>query len=242
MAARRTIVWTVLIAMHAGAAIAAAQGVDPALDRCAGDTRDRLRFIEEHLDSKQTYAQRWSIGWNSVYTVGIVFEGARAGFADDRGDRADHIVSAVKSSVGLAEGLLRPPPQRLGTRELRDLPTSTPDECAARLARAEEILRENAADSKEQRFGWKAHAGNLALNLAGALVLAEGFGDESAAWQSGALGFVVGEGRIWSYPWHAPGALAEYERRFPASGLPPTPETTWRLESWGGGARLVVSY
>jgi hypothetical protein len=239
--ARRTIVCAALLALGAGTA-SAGEVADAALDRCDGGTRDRLRFIEGHLDGKRTYAQRWWMGWTTVYTAGIAFEGASAGFADDRGDRAAHIVSAVKAGIGLADNLLRPPPARLGTRELRELSTSTPTDCARRLARAEEILRENAAAARERRFSWKAHAGNVALNLAGALVISEGFGDETKAWQSGALGFVVGEGRIWSYPWHASGALEEYERRFPASGLPPTPETTWRLETWGGGARFVVNY
>ena len=108
--------------------------------------------------------------------------------------------------IGLAENLIRPPRAKDGTRDLSKIATSTPAGCAQRLARAEEILRENAAQAHE-RISWKAHAGNVALNLAGALVVAEGFGDEKSAWQSGALGFVVGEGRIWSYPWHARSTL-----------------------------------
>ena len=150
-------------------------------------------------------------------------------------------MSAVKAGVGLTDNLLRPTPDKDGTRELRTIPTSDAQGCARRLARAEEILRENAADSHKRRFSWKAHAANLGLNLAGALIVAKGF-DEPSGWTSGALGLAVGEGRIWSYPWQAPGVLSEYERRFPKSGVPQPPETSWRIEPWGGGVRVVVHY
>lgn len=239
--AGRTIGWIALIAWHAGVALAQ-DAPESAIDRCEGDTRLRLRFIEEHLDSKQTYAQRWNIAWNTVYSAGIVVGGGQAWMADDRGDRAAQVVSAVKATIGLTQSLLDPPPARLGMRDLPTISTDSAEGCATRLARAEEILRENAEKSREERFSWKPHVGNVALNLAGALIVSEGFGDESAAWQDGALGFVVGEGRIWSYPWHADGALKEYERRFPASGVPQPPETTWHIESWGAGARFVVRY
>jgi hypothetical protein len=239
--AGRTIAFAALLAWQAGAAIAQESGAS-AIDRCEGDTRQRLRFIEDHLDDKRTYAQRWMVGWNTVYSAGIVVGGGQAWMADDRGDRAAQVVSAVKSTIGLVQSVLDPPPARLGTRDLRTIPTDTAEDCARRLARAEEILRENAEKSREERFSWKPHAGNVALNLAGALIVSEGFGDETAAWQDGALGFVVGEGRIWSYPWHADGALREYERRFPASGVPQPPETTWHIESWGAGARFVLRY
>ncbi len=237
---RRRLAWIALLALPAAAA-RAGDGADPALERCDRDTADRLRFLESHLDEKSGYAEGYWVGWTAVYSAGIAVQGARAGLDDDAGKRADAIVSVVKAGVGLTDNLLRPPPAKDGTRELHTISTSDAGGCARRLARAEEILRENAADSRRRRFSWKAHAGNLAINLAGALIVAEGF-DESSGWTSGALGLAVGEGRIWSYPWHAPGALAEYERRFPASGVPRPPETSWRLEPWGNGARLVVQY
>jgi len=237
---RRRIAWLALLVLPAAVAVADDE-TDAALARCDRDTGDRLRFLESHLDGSSSYAEGWWLGWTAVYSAGIAVEGARAGRDDDRGARAEAVVSAVKAGVGLADNFLRPPPAKEGARELRAIPTSEPDGCARRLARAEAILRANAADSRHRRFSWKAHAGNLAINLAGALVVAKGF-DESSGWASGALGLAVGEGRIWSYPWQAPGALAEYERRFPASGLPPAPKTSWRLEPWGDGARLVVQY
>jgi hypothetical protein len=240
VANRWMLAWIALVVLPARVAIAG-DDTDAALDRCERDTRDRLQFLESRLDSNGTYANGWWIGWTAVYSAGIAVEGARAGLTDDGGKRADAVVSAVKAGIGLTDNFVRPPPAKRGTRELRTISTSEPDGCARRLARAEEILHENAADSRKRRFSWKAHAANLGLNLAGALIVAKGF-DESSGWTSGAVGLVVGEGRIWSYPWQPPGVLAEYERRFPKSGVPQPPETSWRLEPWGGGVRLVVNY
>src|SRR5690606_14009632 len=141
------------------------------------------------------------------------------------GERADLVVSAAKAGIGLARTVWRPPSARRGADELRELPTGTPEACAARLALAEAILRRNAAESAARRRSWVPHLANLGLNLAGALIVAEGF-DEPDWWVSGALGFAVGEVQIWSHPWQAGTALADYERRFPASGVPRAPPRT----------------
>jgi len=217
------------------------EATDPALERCTGDTGERLRYLESHLDGKRTYADRWWKTWSAVYVGGIVVEGTRAGLTGDGGERADHIVTALKSGIGLTQNLLRPPPARLGTRDLGQVSTSTPDGCAQRLARAEAILRENAQASQKNRFAWRPHLGNLALNTAGAVIVAEGF-HEDRGWISGAVGLAVGELRIWTYPWQAGSAWKEYQRRFPASGVPQAPATSWRIEPWDSGARLVIHY
>ena len=230
-----------LLATGAAAPAAAEPESDPALAHCAGETGERLRFLESRLDGHARYADLWWKGWSGVYVGGIVVSGARAGFEGDRGERADLIVTAAKSGIGLARNLWSSPPARLGATELAGLPTDTAEACAQRLARAEEILHRNAQDARDERRSWIPHLANLALNLAGAVIVAEGF-DEQDGWTSGALGFAVGEARIWSHPWQAGGTLDEYRRRFPASGVPQAPATTWQLESWGAGARLTLRY
>lgn len=236
--------WTFVLLAVAAAAPASAEerrAGDPASERCGGETGERLRFLESRLDGNQRYADLWWKGWTAVYVGGIAVQGTRAGFEDDRGQRADLIVTAAKSGIGLARNLWSPPPARLGASELAGLPTDTAEGCAQRLARAEQVLRRNAQDARDERRSWIPHLANFGLNLAGAVIVAEGF-DEQDGWLSGALGFAVGEGRIWSYPWQAGGALEEYERRFPASGVPRPPPTTWHFESWGAGARVTVRY
>jgi hypothetical protein len=220
---------------------AEAPGVDPALERCAGDTGARLRFLEASLAGDRRYADLWWKGWTSVFAGGVVVQGTRAGFEGDEGQRADLIVSAAKAGIGLARSLWSPPPARLGASELASISTATPAGCEERRARAEAILRRNAEKTASERRSWIPHAANLGLNLAGALIVAEGF-DEQDGWVSGAIGFAVGEGRIWSYPWQAENALAAYERRFPASGVPHAPAPSWHFESWGTGARVTLRY
>jgi hypothetical protein len=214
---------------------------DPAIERCSGDVGARLRFLEDSLAGDRRYADLWWKGWSTVFVGGIVVQGTRAGFEEEQGKRAEFIVTAAKSSIGLARALWSPPPARLGAAELAGMATETPADCAERLVRAEEILRRNAEDTQDERRSWIPHVANFGLNLAGAVIVAEGF-DESDGWWSGALGFAVGEGRIWSYPWQATGDLAEYERRFPASGVPQSPPTSWHFESWGAGARVTLRY
>lgn len=241
MADPERLAWIVALGVTLIATPARADEGQPSFESCPSDTSERLRFLQDHLEGKQTYANRWWVAWNGVYVGGILFEGTRAGLTDDGGERADHIVSAVKSGIGLGRNLWSPPPAREGARAVSAMATDTPAACAERLARSEELLRRNAEDSRKNRFGWRPHAGNLALNLAGGLVVAEGFG-ENSGWISAAVGAVVGEVRIWSYPWHADGALGEYERRFPASGIPLSPQTSLHIEAWGNGARLVLRY
>lgn len=209
---------------------------DPALARCDAESAARLRFLEPRLAAQARYAGRWWWTWNAVYVGGIGYGAAAAGFGDERGERADHAVDAVKSAIGLGRNLLVPPVAREGVEALQTLDPRKPGGCAERLAVAEDLLQRAARQAHRERRSWRAHLGNLALNLAGAIVVAEGF-DEGSGWGSGALGFVVGEIRIWTYPWQAERALSEYERRFPrAAGARPR----WRTESRGERQMLVL--
>jgi hypothetical protein len=186
---------------------------DPAIAQCAPPLAARLRFLESHLAEHARYARRWWNAWNGVYVGGIVVSGALAGIEDGRGERADQAVDAAKSVIGLTHNLIDPPTAREGVEPLRAIDTDSPAGCERRLAFAEELLRRHAEDARHERRRWLPHLGNLALNLAGALIVAEGF-DEGSGWSSGAIGFVVGEIRIWTYPHQAERTLEEYERRF----------------------------
>jgi hypothetical protein len=90
--------------------------------------------------------------------------------------------------------------------------------CRERLRVGEELLRTNARES-ESRWSWKRHAANVAINVAGALIVAEGF-DESRGWRSAGIGIAVGETFTFSHPWKGDDDLAEYERRFESIGVP----------------------
>jgi hypothetical protein len=112
--------------------------------------------------------------------------------------------------------------------------------CRERLRVGEELLRTNARES-ESRRSWKRHAVSVAINVAGALIVAEGF-DESRGWRSAGIGIAVGETFTFSHPWKADDDLAEYERRFESSGVPAVKPVSWSVGPHLGGVRLQLNF
>lgn len=209
---------------------------DPALASCDAESAARLRFLEPRLAAQARYAGRWWWTWNAVYVGGMGYGAAAAGFGDERGERANDTVNAVKSAIGLGRNLLAPPVAREGVEALQAMDPRRDGGCAERLAAAEDLLHRAARQAHEERRSWRVHLGNLALNLAGAIIVAEGF-DEGSGWASGALGIVIGEIRIWTFPWKAQRTLTEYERRFPR---PVGAAPRWRMERRGEREILVL--
>jgi hypothetical protein len=99
------------------------------------------------------------------------------------------------------------------TLALRRVDHAAPGGCERRVALAEGLLERAAEQARRERRAWLPHLSNLALNLVGAWIVAESF-HEGSGWSSGALGLVIGEIRIWTYPSRAERILAEYRRRF----------------------------
>jgi hypothetical protein len=220
-------------AFHQGAPLPQPDG---ALAACAGSVGARLQYLEPRLAAHASYADRWWWIWNGVHATGLVYGGAMAGVEDDGGERALSAVDATKSAIGLAEGILDPPVLREGIDGVTAISVASADGCTTRLRAAEELLYAAAEEAHEERRGWLGHAGNLALNLIGALVVAEGF-DEPSGWGAGALGLLVGEIELWSYPWHAEGTAREYERRFPRDELS---APRWRVEEKDGDTVMIL--
>jgi hypothetical protein len=209
---------------------------EAALAACEGSVAARLQYLEPRLAAHASYADRWYWLWNGVHAGGLVYGGVMAGVEDDGGERALNAVDATKSAIGLADGLLDPPVLRTGMDEVTRIEVASSEGCVARLRAAEQLLYAAAEDAHEERRGWVNHVGNVALNLIGAIVVAEGF-DESSGWGSGALGIVVGEIQLWSFPWHAEHTVREYERLFPRDELS-TPR--WRLEEKDGDTVMIL--
>jgi hypothetical protein len=204
---------------------------------CARESETRLLWLIDRLDSRERYADLWWRGWIGVYAVGAAVESARAGVEDDRGKRADYIVSAIKAAGGVTRLYFMRPTARLGADPLRATPVVTAADCRARVEQGEALL-EKAAHESERRWNWKAHAWNVGVNMAGAVIVAEGF-DESDGWWSGAVGIAVGEAMLWSHPWKGESDLAEYQARFEHQDATPT---SWNVLPYGNGLRVVARF
>lgn len=204
---------------------------------CAPDVRERLAFLEQRLDDRRTYADRWWKIWTATYGTGTIVQSVRAGLEDDTGERADYTVGAVKALYGTVWLLRAPPTARRGADAMRAVATTGPAGCAERLQVGERLLRENAREA-ESRWSWKRHLANVAINVAGGVIVAEGF-DESDGWISAGIGIAVGEAMTWSRPWRADDDLVEYEHRFdPGRASRPT----WHVSPWGRGVRVGLRF
>lgn len=209
-------------------------------ESCEGDTAARIRFIEHSLEENRDYARYYYGGWLSFYTIGVGFSSYRAS-TNERGERAVQILSAIKAVGGITRILIWPPNAKNGADASRAVPATSDGLCRQRLEVAEATLRENARQAG-QRWDWKPHVINAAIHVTGAVVVGEVWGARRDAWGQAALGEAFGEAIIWSFPWQAADVLEEYERRFPASGLPPEPRVSWGIAPTIGGAGLYVRF
>ena len=193
----------------------------------------------------------WQWGWTGGYGLGIVVgvgksisccSNKKSGPANSvkkkrNEQRVTHIVTAVKGAIGTSRMLLSRHPGRHGADAMRAIEGDSRDAKLARLAKGEEILQD-VAKSAERRWSWKAHAGNIGLNLAGAGFIF-GFGRESDAWESLGVGIGVGTLQILSAPKRGIQDLNDYETRF---GMKTADRFNWSIVPTMGGAALQVTF
>jgi hypothetical protein len=208
------------------------------LDRCTGDDAARVRFIEDRLDSRRTYADYWWKGWMGAYGLGTVIEAVQASTHDDEGRKADYAVSAGKALFGTVRVALSPPTARVGADPMRSVEPVDAATCRQRVEVGEELLRKNAKES-ESRWDWKRHAANVAINVAGGIIVSQAF-DEDRGWASAGVGIAVGELMTFSHPWRGDDDLTEYEQKF--GGLPPAQRVSFSITPWQQGARFLVRF
>lgn len=179
----------------------------------------RLEIAEGLLARQRAYASLWWRGWLSFYTVGLVVQGTRATFEDDRSDRADLIISVVKAAGGIARYAAQPYLGIEGPEAIGPLPAGTLAQRRARLARAEEILRQNAIYTDERRVWW-AHLLNIGINAAGGFIVAFAFDDPETGFLSAGIGAAVGEVSLLTQPWQADDDWEDYRRYFSTAREP----------------------
>jgi hypothetical protein len=211
------------------------QSID--VSRCAGDTQARLGWLVERLESREQYADLWWRGWIGFYGLGVVVQSVRAGIEDDRGDRADYVVGAVKALGGVTRLYFSRPTARLGADPLLDGAFTDETACRSAVDDAETLLRK-AAHESDRRWRLTPHLVNLGINVAGGVIVAEGF-DEDDGWISAAIGIAVGEAMLWSHPWKGRSDLTEYEARFTVAA---NPDPTWAIAPYRRGLSVQVRF
>jgi hypothetical protein len=198
---------------------------------CDADSAARLRWLVDRLESRERYADLWWRGWFGFYGLGVIIQSVSAGLEDDEGEQADLVVSAVKALGGVTRLYFDRPVARLGADPILGDQAS----CRERVEKGEELLKQ-AAKETDRRWDWKAHASNVGINVAGGLIVAEGF-DEDDGWISAGVGIAVGEVMLWSHPWTGRSDLEEYEARFA-----PAERTSWSVVPFGRGVQVQMRF
>jgi hypothetical protein len=174
------------------------------------EVQERIRFIEERLDSHRLHAQTWYWGWMTVFVASAGYNSYGAATTDHGPNRVNGISQALLSASGIGDLLFRPLNARFGADPIRGLPDATPEQRRQKLERAEALLEDNA-ERAETRTSWLHHLANAAANgLAGAAVWAAGDGRQGAI--SALTGTLGGELQIWTEPGGPVQDLEDYER------------------------------
>ena len=167
-------------------------GGSPAL--AAIDAETRLAWLDRRLAADAARARIWAVTWGVAYGTITVVQLALLPTADTTGERAEKIVGATASFIGVLAGVALPlkvmGDQRWWARHLRGAPADA-DPCA--LLNTAELLLVRDAESEAFGVGPLVHVGNFAINIAAGLVLGLGYGRWGAFGYSTLVGIVVGE-------------------------------------------------
>ncbi|HYD47079.1 MAG TPA: hypothetical protein VEB21_01960, partial [Terriglobales bacterium] len=150
------------------------------------------------------------------------------------------IVGAVKATGGVVSQLIRGSATADGADPVRELPSATAEDRLYRLAVAEHQLRARAKES-DGRFSLLRHGMNVAVNVAGAMIVWQGFEARTRAWRSAATGIAVGEIMIWTIPWYGRSELEQYEQRHNVR-VPQGPRVSWGIAPSLNGASVQLRF
>jgi hypothetical protein len=193
------------------------------------DGRERLFWIVHRLEVDARRGRVWAGAWG----VGIGAAGAASLMAVpfvEPSKRVDWYTGAATAAVGVVPFVVSPLAVTRDAPKLRDLVATTPladdVQTCALLARAELMLRDDAANERRNR-AWYIHVGNLAFNTGVFLFLGLGFHHWTAGAVNGLAGAAVGEAIIFTQPTGAIRAAEAYDRGDLSVAAAPTPSWGW---------------
>jgi hypothetical protein len=187
-----TLLW--LLAPVARADLCPAPPGDEAL--AVEDSEVRLSFLLRAMDEDARHLTTWSLVWGSAYAAAMAGQITAIPLVHG-GIRVDLTAGAIAAAVGSASLYLLPlritSQAHFEPKVLEGL-----DRCKV-LAQVEQRFFDSAKIDRLSS-GWIAHAGNVAINAALALILGLGYGRWTSAGISAAVGLAIGEANLWTQP------------------------------------------
>jgi hypothetical protein len=247
---KRTAVIILLVGL---AAAVAAYGQEAALTD--DQVNERLGFITAALEAGAPRARTWLYGWLGAYSAGAATMGVLAAanwtpsdietedlLPVDNSFAQDMLVGGGTFALGVVGLLMDPFTPATAARKLRALPETSPAERRAKLARAEEILRECARRERSGR-GLTTHLLNAGVNAAAGVVTVAAF---DRPFGDGLVTFAIGEAvsllNIFTQPMRAARDLKRYEAGYPMAAAPAAPRATWSLSVRPGGLSFRLQF
>ncbi len=205
------------------------------------EIQERVDFIEERLDGSRTHAKWWNIGWHALNIGGGIIQGTVvAARTNNWDDRSAAIANIANGTLGMVYMYTSPMNSRFGADPVRELPDQTREERLAKLARAQEILEENAQRATAQ-IDWTNYAGSAAVAaISAGAVYAAGGGGRGQTVITGVGNLVGGTLMFLTQPAAPRRDIEDYVRRFVT---PQAPKPRVRLDGTRGlGLGLRVDF
>jgi hypothetical protein len=175
---------------------------------------DRLSWIQNELSADRNPSRWWLYSWTGAFCVLAATQTTILFATSDTHLKQNMGVGAVESLFGIVGMLLTPFESTTAAYSLSALPDISRDEREDKLSKAERLLKKSAND---EAFGrsWLKHVAGFAFNLAGGLVIWQGF---HHSLQDGLLNFGIGmavtEVQIFTQPTRSMHAFDDYRKQY----------------------------
>jgi len=149
-----------------------------------------LDELQATLQSERKHSKYWQNGWTSFFIADMGVKALIISTSDQDDKKYDAKVEFVKSSIATVAMFLRPMnAHSLGDELKKDLSESE-----------RQRIMIQAIERQQRERSWKAHAGSVALNLAGSAFIWFDDDRKSDAVIKFVLGMLVGEIKIFTSP------------------------------------------